>query len=324
MAYIRTFQGALFFNESIFADITNRIMNVRWDPYDQDFYSEFNEIDLSRFGDNFYSYQSYVISQPVDIGLNRFSSSEVSISYTEGIPPSVDFYINQSFSGSNIITNLSSGDVTGQINEIIFSVRGSGGTPVASLLITEGSWRTEDLVTVLGLSPFSILSAGDDEIYGSDFDDEIDGGKGDDVIWGGAGSDYLSGNEGINFLQGESGSDAFSIERSARPRWYAKNRLPPEGIRIRNKTFKTRNPKNGRVKKTKLILVDTDFDVFSDFQLFEDKVVNKDGLRGQDIGITSFRGYSGTMLTEYGTDNVLAWIPNVSSESYISAGTGIY
>jgi len=125
-------------------------------------------------------------------------------------------------------------------------------------------------------------------------------------------------------LQGESGSDAFSIERSARPRWYAKNRLPPEGIRIRNKTFKTRNPKNGRVKKTKLILVDTDFDVFSDFQLFEDKVVNKDGLRGQDIGITSFRGYSGTMLTEYGTDNVLAWIPNVSSESYISAGTGIY
>jgi hypothetical protein len=324
MAYIRTFQGALFFNKSIFADITDRIKNVNWSPYERDFYPEFNEVDLSRFSGDFYSYQSYTIPGAVDIGSNRLASSEVSISYTEGIPPSVDFYIDQSFSGSNIVTNLSSGDVTGQINEITFSVRGPGGIPVASLKVTEGSWRTQDLVSVLGLAPFSILSAGDDEIYGSDLDDEIDGGEGDDIIWGGAGSDYLSGNEGINVLRGESGSDSFSIERSKGPLWYTKNGIPSEGIRIRTKKIRPRNAKGGKGKKAKLTLVDTDFDVFFDFQLFEDRVINKDGLQGRNIGITSFRGYPGTILTEYGTDNVLAWIPNVSSESYISAGTGIY
>lgn len=111
--------------------------------------------------------------------------------------------------------------LTGVVSEISLSVNG-----VVWMTITDLSVELTDLDHFVfgwinrgeyrpgnGFDLFSLLLAGNDTIYGSDFDDDIIGGsnRGNDLIYAGSGFDFIKADSGNDTIFGGADRDTYSL-----------------------------------------------------------------------------------------------------------------
>ena len=157
------------------------------------------------------------------------------------------------------------------------------------------------------------LLAGDDEIIGSAFGETIEPYLGFDVVRAGAGNDRLVGGYGVDGMYGEAGSDTFVIRQNAGPSWIARHKLPSYGIELDTKKLR----KGGR--KQWQSYFDANYISCPDFSLSED-AVSYEGIAASSVEVGEVAGYQGIHFFQAGTDNILAYFPNITMADYDAAG----
>jgi Ca2+-binding RTX toxin-like protein len=157
------------------------------------------------------------------------------------------------------------------------------------------------------------LLAGDDEIIGSAFGETIEPYLGFDVVRAGAGNDRLVGGYGVDGMYGEAGSDTFVIRQNAGPSWIARHKLPSYGIELDTKKLR----KGGR--KQWQSYFDANYISCPDFSLSED-AVSYEGIAASSVEVGEVAGYQGIHFFQAGTDNILAYFPNITMAAYDAAG----
>lgn len=110
--------------------------------------------------------------------------------------------------GTDVVrTNLSSYDLTDNVEELVFTGSGSfigTGNAIANT-ITGGTGN--DYLFGMGGNDQLFGGIGNDFLDGGDGADNLQGGVGNDVMIGGAGTDTLSGGSGDDILNGQEGND---------------------------------------------------------------------------------------------------------------------
>lgn len=110
--------------------------------------------------------------------------------------------------GTDVVrTNLSSYDLTDNVEELVFTGSGSfigTGNAIANT-ITGGTGN--DYLFGMGGNDQLFGGIGNDFLDGGDGADNLQGGVGNDVMIGGAGADTLSGGSGDDILNGQEGND---------------------------------------------------------------------------------------------------------------------
>lgn len=213
--------------------------------------------------------------------------------------------------------DLNTDTYAGTVRELSREERSAG--TVNNSWNATGSW---DLATLLGARSTSsayhrVVTAGRDELIGSDFgdtmnaglrndvlngyggDDYLIGGPGDDQVRGGLGDDQLFDSFSINHLNGGEGADRFYV-------WSTEN----DGTWTRKKPdlyWDTRVIKSKGKGKIKQYFVDRNVDIIEDFNIDEDLLyisgsstfrIRPDGVQIWDSSGTNVTGFL-EGLTDY-------------------------
>jgi len=152
-----------------------------------------------------------------------------------------------------------------------------------------------------------------DVITGSSYGETIEPYLGTDYVYAGAGDDTLVGGYGVDRMHGQAGSDTFVIRMNAGPRWITNKQLPSDGFPLNVRKIKKRG------RKETQILVDTDYINCPDFDLGEDMITYQ-GIPASSVEVGEVAGVSGIQFFQAGTDNILAYFPNITMAAYDAAG----
>lgn len=158
-----------------------------------------------------------------------------------------------------------------------------------------------------------LMLAGSDAITGSRFGETIEPYLGVDYVYAGVGNDRLVGGYGVDRMYGEAGMDTFVVRQNAGPRWLLRKQLPSDGFPLDIRQIKTRG------RREQQILVDTDYINCPDFSLVED-MVSYEGIAASSVEVGEVVGVQGIQLFQAGTDNILAYFPNITMAAYDASG----
>jgi hypothetical protein len=157
------------------------------------------------------------------------------------------------------------------------------------------------------------MLAENDIITGSSYAETIEPYLGVDYVYAGAGNDRLVGGFGVDRMYGQAGADTFVVRMNAGPRWITNKQLPSDGFPLDVKNIKKRG------RKETQILVDTDYINCPDFELGED-IITYEGIAASSVEVGEVAGVNGIQLFQAGTDNILAYFPNITMAAYDAAG----
>ena len=238
-----------------------------------------------------------------------------------------EYYSNTTNYG-NMSLDTATQKASGRVTKVTAQVRTRD--EITTSFIADGAvWDQKALSDPRsGAAYHAVLFAGNDQITGTRFADEINAGGGNDEVTGGGGNDRLNGGAGLDFLYGGDGNDQlfdgsgfnafyggagqdhFYVQDGISGRWVKKTKAS-------DSVWYTRKIRKGG-RKVKQYWVDNNYDTIADLSFSDGDIIHFKGGMDRYVG-EDFPG--GVAFLVDGTDNIVAYLENVSFEQFRTMGT---